>query len=71
MMNKSDCEKSRYSKRTIGIMILPLAIVLSLIGGLVVPVIGLLFAAPLYLLSIMFIAGRDSKVCRLVLGDDE
>ena len=67
-MNKEQCITEKWSSRTIGLIILPLAISLAMLGFLILPVVGLFFAAPLFLLSFAFIAAPDSKVCRLVLG---
>lgn len=66
-MNKQDCVNEKWSSRTIGLIILPLALVLGFIGFLILPVVGLFFAVPLFILSFMFLAAPESKVCRLIL----
>ena len=63
-MNKEDCVSEKWSSRTIGLIILPLAMAL---GFLILPVVGLFFAIPLFILSFFFIAAPESKVCRLIL----
>jgi hypothetical protein len=68
-MNKQDCINEKWSSRTIGLIILPLAVALGFLGFLILPVVGLFFAVPLFILSFVFIAAPRSKVCRLVLGD--
>ena len=67
-MNKSDCVSEKVSSRTVGFVILPLALLLGFIGAIIVPILGVVFAAPLLILSGVFIAAPGSKVCRLVLG---
>jgi hypothetical protein len=66
-MNKTDCVNEKWSSRTIGFIVLPLALVLGALGALILPVVGLFFAIPLFILSFVFIAAPDSKVCRLIL----
>jgi hypothetical protein len=66
-MNKQDCINEKWSSRTIGLIVLPLALVLGFIGFLILPVVGLFFAVPLFILSFAFIAAPESKVCRLIL----
>jgi hypothetical protein len=69
-MNKTDCENTRFSSRTIGLLVLALAVALAFIGGLIVPVAGLLFAVPLFILAFTFLWAPESKVCRLLLRRD-
>lgn len=66
-MNKTDCVNEKWSSRTIGMIVLPLALVLGALGSLILPVVGLFFAVPLFILSFVFIAAPESKVCRLIL----
>ena len=66
-MNKEDCVNEKWSSRTIGMVILPLAVALGALGFLILPVVGLFFAVPLFILSFVFIAAPESKVCRLIL----
>jgi hypothetical protein len=49
------------------LIILPLALALGFLGFLILPVVGLFFAVPLFILSFFFIAAPESKVCRLIL----
>lgn len=67
-MNRTDCDNERLSSRTLGFIILPIALLIGLIGGLIVPVIGFLFSIPLLLLALVFIAAPESKVCKLIRG---
>lgn len=66
-MNRQDCVSEKWSSRTIGLIILPLAMALGFLGFLILPVVGLFFAVPLFILSYMFIAKPESDVCRLIL----
>jgi hypothetical protein len=69
-MNKLECLTEKYSSRAIGLFILALAMGLGFLGFLIVPVVGLIFSVPLFLLAFAFIAAPESKVCRLLLGKD-
>lgn len=66
-MDKQDCVSEKWSSRTIGLIILPLAMALGFLGFLILPVVGLFFAIPLFILSFVFIMAPESKVCRLIL----
>jgi hypothetical protein len=70
-MNRQDCINEKWSSRTIGLIVLPLAIALGFLGFLILPVVGLFFALPLLILSIAFITAPESKVCRLILGRND
>ena len=69
-MDKDDCIKEKWSSRTIGFIILPLAVALGLLGFLILPVVGLFFSIPLFILAGFFILAPESKVCRLILRKD-
>jgi hypothetical protein len=64
-MKKTDCLNEKYSSRVIGLIILPLALSLSFLGFLIVPVVGLIFSVPLFILACTFIAAPESKVCKM------
>jgi len=69
-MNKIDCITEKFSSRVIGMILLPLALALGFLGFLIVPVVGLIFSVPLFILSFTFIAAPESKVCRFILKKD-
>jgi len=69
-MDKISCITEKYSSRMIGLIILPLALALGFLGFLIVPVVGLIFSVPLFILAFAFIAAPESKVCRLILRKD-
>lgn len=66
-MNRYDCESKKYSSRTVGLVVLALAAVFGIIGGVIVPVLGFLFALPLAILAVLFFVAPETKVCRLIL----
>jgi len=66
-MKKEDCVNEKWSSRTMGLIVLPLALALGFIGFLIVPVVGVFFAVPLFILSLFFLFAPESKVCRLIL----
>ena len=65
-MNRSDCVKEKISSRTVGLILLPFALLIAFAGFMVIPVLGVVFAVPLLGLSIMLMAAPQSKVCRLI-----
>jgi hypothetical protein len=67
-MDKSDCVQEKISSRTIGFIILPFGLLLAVASFFLLPVFGLIFALPVLILAIMFIAAPQSKVCRLLTG---
>jgi len=69
-MKKIDCLTEKYSSRFIGMILLPLALALGFLGFLIIPVVGLIFSVPLFILAFTFIAAPESKVCRFILKKD-
>lgn len=69
-MKKIDCLTEKYSSRFIGMILLPLALALGFVGFLIIPVVGLIFSVPLFILAFTFIAAPESKVCRFILKKD-
>jgi hypothetical protein len=66
-MNKYDCKSEKTSSRTVGLVMLVLAVIIGLIGGVIIPVFGFLFAVPLLILAGLFLVAPESRVCRLIL----
>ena len=66
-MNKQECVSEKWSSRTIGLILLPIALALGFLGFLILPVVGVFFSIPLFLLAVVFLAAPESKVCRLIL----
>ena len=66
--NKNDCLRDKVSARMVGFFILLFSTLLAFAGLLIVPVIGLFFAAPLLILGLTFIVAPESKACRLLMG---
>ena len=66
-MNKYDCQSEKTSSRTVGLIMLALAVILGGIGGVIIPVLGFLFAVPLLILAGLFFFAPETKVCRLIL----
>jgi hypothetical protein len=67
-MNKTDCEQEKISSRMIGFIILPIGLLLALASFALLPIFGLVFALPILILSVVFIAAPESKVCKLLTG---
>jgi hypothetical protein len=52
----------------LGIIILSFSLLLAVVGGILLPVFGFFFAAPLLLLGAVFISAPESQACRLLHG---
>ena len=66
-MNRYDCKSEKTSSRTVGLITLALAVIIGLIGGIIIPVLGFIFAVPLLILAGLFFVAPETKVCRLIL----
>ena len=71
LKKEQDCINEKWSARTVGWLILPLALLVGIFGMILLPVVGLIFAVPLFLFSFMFIFAPESKVCKLILRRDK
>jgi hypothetical protein len=65
-MNQSDCARERFSSRLLGIIVLSFSLLLAMVGGILLPVFGFFFAAPLLLLGAVLAFAPESDVCRLL-----
>jgi len=65
-VNQIECFSAKMSSRTLGIIILPLALFLAFIGAIVLPIVGFLFALPLLIMSGVLVFAPESKACRLI-----
>ncbi len=65
-MNKTDCKFERVSNVTIGFFLLIIGAMFTLISIMIIPVIGLLVAIPVLIISGIFLAAPRSKACALI-----
>jgi hypothetical protein len=65
-MDANACQQERFSSRTIGLAFLVVSILLFVIGLVVLPVIGFIFAGPLILVGVVMLAAPESRACRLI-----
>jgi ABC-type sulfate transport system permease subunit len=66
-MNKTDCRTEKNYTRIMGIFVLFIGLMVALIGFIIVPVVGLIFALPVLILATLFIAAPESNACKLIL----
>ena len=64
---EQDCLTEKWSARAVGFIILPIALIIGFFSILLVPILGLIFALPLFIFSLALILAPDSKVCQLIL----
>ena len=65
-MNNTDCKLERVSNVTIGFLLLIIGVFFTLIGIMIIPVIGLLVAIPVLLIAVIFLASPRSKACSII-----
>jgi hypothetical protein len=65
-MNKTDCKLERVSNVSVGFILMVIGVVFTIIGTLVLPVIGLLLAITLLIFSGIFLASPRSKACSII-----
>jgi hypothetical protein len=65
-MDIKECRKERFSSRSLGLVVLVVALVLFAFGLLIVPVVGFVFSVPLLILALTMIAAPESRACRLI-----
>ena len=66
-MNRTDCKLERVSNVAIGLILMGVGLLFSLLGITVLPVIGLLIAAPVLVLAVIFLAAPRSKACAIIV----
>ena len=67
-MNKTDCQREKISSRTLGLILMPFALLIAFAGFMVIPIVGVIFALPVLAFAIILVAAPESKVCRLISG---
>ena len=65
-MDANECKQERFSSRTIGVVFLIVSILLFVIGLVVLPVVGFIFAIPLVLIGIVMLMAPESKACQMI-----
>ena len=65
-MNRTDCKLERVSNVTVGLILMGVGLLFALTGITVLPVIGLLIAAPVLVLACVFLASPRSKACSVI-----
>lgn len=65
-MDANECNQERFSSRTIGFIFLTVSALLFVVGMLVLPVIGFVFAIPFIILGVVMLVAPESRTCRLI-----
>ena len=65
-MNKTDCRLERVSNVTVGFVLMFVGLLFAVSGITVLPVIGLLIAAPVLVLAAIFLVSPRSKACSII-----
>jgi predicted membrane protein len=65
-MDANECKQERFSSRTIGFVFLVVSILLFVIGLVVLPVVGFIFATPLIVIGVVMLMAPESKACQMI-----
>jgi predicted membrane protein len=65
-MDANECKQERFSSRTIGGVFLVVSILLFVVGLVVLPVVGFIFAIPLIVIGVVMLMAPESKACQLI-----
>ena len=65
-MDNKTCLLERFSNFSIGIVLLFFSIAFFIISFVLLPIVGLLVAIPVLILSIAFLGAGRSQACRLI-----
>ena len=66
-MNKTDCKLERVSNVMVGFLLLIIGAFFTLIGIMIIPVIGLLIAIPVLCIAMIFLASPRSQACSIIV----
>jgi len=66
-MSALSCAFERLSNIGVGILLLLIGLGFTVIGVTVLPVIGLLFAAPAFIAGFVFLLAPKSRTCSLIV----
>jgi hypothetical protein len=66
-MNRTDCKLERVSNVTVGLILMGVGLLFVISGITVLPVIGLVIAAPVLVLACVFVAAPRSKACSVIV----
>jgi hypothetical protein len=65
-MNRTECKLERVSNVTLGFFLLIIGLMFTLVGIMIVPVIGLLVAIPVLIIAGIFLASPRSEACAIL-----
>jgi predicted membrane protein len=65
-MDANECRQERFSSRTVGFFFLIGSLLLFVVGMVVLPVIGFVFAVPFIIIGIALLTAPESKACRMI-----
>ena len=65
-MNKTDCKLEPVSNIMIGSILMVIGLMFTLIGIMIIPVIGLFIAFPVLVISVVYLASPRSEACAVI-----
>jgi len=65
-MGINACRQERFSSRTVGLFFLVASLLLFVVGLVMLPIVGFIFAIPFMLLGVVMLAAPESSACRLI-----
>jgi hypothetical protein len=67
-MNRFQCAAEKLTLRALGFILLPFVIFFAVIANVVLPVLGMFLAVPLFIIVGVFLAAPKSKTCQLLVN---
>ena len=67
-MNQIKCAAEKLSLRTLGLILLPFVAFFTIVANIVLPLLGLFLAIPLFILDGVLLAAPKNKTCQLLLS---
>lgn len=67
-MNQLKCAAEKMSLRTLGLILLPFVAFFAIVANIMLPLLGLFLAVPLFILVGVLIAAPRTKTCQLLLS---
>ena len=65
-MDRKSCTYERISDFSIGLILLFVGLVFTFMSFVLLPIVGLVIAVPIIVLSVAFLGARRSKACALL-----
>lgn len=70
-MSKFECGAEKTTLKTLGILMLPLALFFVVVSNMLLPMAGFFLSLPVVILNVLLLSAPKSETCRILLGRDD